>query len=614
MSKMAFQSIKQRINLKNVTKPISPRWKLVIFVFIVFTITIPLTLQGPNSTSRFLVTKSIVEEGRFWFPVEYIEEGSRYWLSPDYAQIDDKVYSDKAPGVAFISIPFFILGKNFGNLLMDFLPSLNSIISPYINYLPDNDILAVIGIQIGLCLLAAFGILRLYDVSRMMGISEKNSIIGSLLTAFTTPYWVYARTMFGHVPAAVFLISSVYHVLKYRESKSNYHLIAAGFFSGFGFVIEFPSLFAIPWLTVLIILPISQIKSSWKENIKSVFIYGAITSLSAFPLFFYNYTNFGSITANVLSFSNIWAAVLHLLEPVHEGIVVLLLNDSRGLIYFSPIVFFGLAGLFLAYRRYPVEIMVIFSLILSFIIFYGKKYEAHGGAAFGPRYIVPILLLIGLGFGWILDSMKSSSLTQGGMIITGVWSLFSTSLGALYAILIFDFNINPLFEEALGRFEDGNLNSPILRYLIENFPYIGGSFLSMIITIITMLVVFGIVAFLAVFLYEAMFELSSEQEMVRETNKYEFIQAYAVFSLGNFIFIYIYFTELVYILSSTYVKLWEERNQEIFQRGLPASELWIIIAFGILSLHGLWNVLEYYSPQLQDLYQNLKAKRKNDSK
>ncbi len=182
-------------------------------------------------------------------------------------------------------------------------------------------------------------------------------------------------------------------------------MIAAGFFSGFGFVIEFPSLFAIPWLTVLIILPISQIKSSWKENIKSVFIYGVITSVSAFPLFFYNFTNFGSITANVLSFSDIWAAILHLLEPVHEGIVVLLLNDSRGLIYFSPIVLFGFAGLFLAYRRYPVEIMVIFSLILSFIIFYGKKYEAHGGAAFGPRYIVPILLLIGLGFGWILDSM-----------------------------------------------------------------------------------------------------------------------------------------------------------------------------------------------------------------
>ena len=102
-----------------------------------------------------------------------------------------------------------------------------------------------LGIQIGLCLLAAFGILRLFDVSRLMGISERNSIFSSLLTAFATPYWVYARTMFGHVPAAVFLISSVYHVMKYRESKNKYHLIAAGFFSGFGFVIEFPSLFAI---------------------------------------------------------------------------------------------------------------------------------------------------------------------------------------------------------------------------------------------------------------------------------------------------------------------------------------------------------------------------------
>jgi hypothetical protein len=209
--------------------------------------------------------------------------------------------------------------------------------------------------------------------------------------------------------------------------------------------------------------------------------------------------------------------------------------------------------------------------------------------------------------------MKSSSLTQGGMIITGVWSFFSTSLGALYAILIFDFNVNPIFEEALGRFEDGNLNSPILRYFIGNFPTIGGPLLSIVITIITMLVVFGIMAFLAVFLYETKFELSSEQEMLRTTNNYEFIQAYAVFSLGNLIFIYLYFTELVYILSSTYIELWEERNQEIFLKVLPASELWIIIGFGIVSLHALWNVLVYYSPQLQELYQNFKVRVMNDS-
>ncbi|PWI47244.1 hypothetical protein CEE45_12675 [Candidatus Heimdallarchaeota archaeon B3_Heim] len=610
---MTFQSFKSYITWKKFTKVFSLRGKLLLFVFIIYMITIPLTLQGPNATSRFLVTKSIVEEGRFWFPVEYIEEGSQYWLSPDYALIDDKLYSDKAPGVAFLSIPLFILGKNLGGFLMDLWPTLDSIVSPYIGYLPNNDILAVVGIQIGLCLLAAFGILRLYDVSRMMGVSERSSTLGALLTAFTTPYWVYARTMFGHVPAAVFLISSVYHVLKYRESKNNYHLIAAGFFSGFGFVIEFPSLFAIPWLTMLILLPISRNNFSWKERFKSVFIYGTATTLSAFPLFYYNYTNFGSILANVLSFSPIWAATLHLLEPIHEGIVVLLLNDSRGLIYFSPIVLFGFAGLFLAYRRYPVEIMVIFSLILSFIIFYGKKYEAHGGAAFGPRYIVPILLLIGIGFGIILDSMKNSSLTQGGMIVTGIWSFFSTTLGALYAVLIFDFNINPLFEEALGKFNDGALNTPILRYLIERFPEVGGSLIGLIIAIITMVVVFRILLFLGEFCYEVIFKLSKQQGIPRETNDYEFVQAYSVFAIGNFLFVLVYFTELAYILSATYIQLWEENNQMIFEKILPASELWFIIAFCILTLHSLWNLFWYYHPQLSDLFQNLIARRKEDS-
>ncbi len=605
MIKMIFQSIKLPVIWKKFTNLFSLRGKLLLLVFIVYMITIPLTLQGPNSTSRFLLTKSIVEEGRFWFPVEYIEEGSKYWLSPDYALIDDKLYSDKAPGVAFISIPFFILGKNLGNLLMDLWSPLESIVSPYINVLPDNDILAVIGIQIGLCLLAAFGVLRLYDVSRMMGISERNGIFASLFTAFATPYWVYARTMFGHVPAAVFLISSVYHVMKYRESKNKYHLIAAGFFSGFGFVIEFPALFAIPWLAVLVLLPIDHHQFSWKESIQSTFIYGTSTIIAATPLFLYNFINFGSITSNVLSFSHIWASTLHLLEPVHEGIVVLLLNDSRGLIYFSPILLFAFAGLFLAYRRFPVEVMVIFSLILSFIIFYSKKYEAHGGAAFGPRYIVPILLLLGLGFGWVLENMKSSSLTQSGLIITGVWSLFSTTLGALYTVLIFNFNKNPIFEEALEKFNSGNLNSPILRYLIEKFPEIGGNAFSKIIVIITILIVFRIILFLGDFMYEIIFKLSKEQSTQREVPNYEYVQAYAVFALGNFVFLYVYFTELVYILSSTFIELWEENTQASFVRSLPASELWLIIAFGILGLHSLWTLVRYYHPQL---FESLKRK------
>ena len=115
------------------------------------------------------------------------------------------------------------------------------------------------------------------------------------------------------------------------------------------------------------------------------------------------------------------------------------------------------------------------------------------------------------------------------------------------------------------------------------------------------------------FLYEVLFKLSKQQGTPRETNDYEYVQAYSVFAIGNFLFVFVYFTELAYILSATYIQLWEENNQTIFEKILPASELWFIIAFGVLTLHSLWNLFWYYHPQLSDLFQNLITRRKEDS-
>lgn len=320
-----------------------------------------------------------------------------YWLAPDYALIDGKLYCDKAPGLSFLAVPFFIIGKIIGPILEPFL---GIFIEPYVGYGPDhylnpnNDLYAVIGIQLGLSLIAALGILRLFDISRLMGISERNSLLAALITAFGTPYWVYARSLFGHVLAGVFLICSIYHIMRFREEKKYFHLVLAGFFSGYGFVIEFPQVFAIQWLVVLLLLPLMETDYRWKERLKHLIVFGFVISVSSIPLFYYNLTAFGDLSANALSFSY-WASILHLLEPVHEGILVLILSEARGLLYFSPIIVFGLVGLFIAYSRYPLKTVVNLSLISTFIIFYSKKWDSHGGADFGPQYIVPILLLLG---------------------------------------------------------------------------------------------------------------------------------------------------------------------------------------------------------------------------
>ena len=94
-----MESINLKPFLGKIASLFTRRTKLFLFVFLIYVLTIHCTLQGPNATSRFLLTKSIAERGEFWFPLEYKDQ---YWLSPDFAQIDDKLYSDKAPGLAFL--------------------------------------------------------------------------------------------------------------------------------------------------------------------------------------------------------------------------------------------------------------------------------------------------------------------------------------------------------------------------------------------------------------------------------------------------------------------------------------------------------------------------------
>ncbi len=572
----------------------STRGKLVIFIFIIYGISIPLSLQGPNPTSRFLLTKSIVERGVFWFPIEYLDENSTYWLSPDYAEIDDKLYSDKPPGLSFLAVPVFIISK----MMVSFLHLNLEALFPNLNLHPDNDHIAVAGIQLTLCLLAAIGILRIFDICQMMGISERNSLLAGLITAFTTPYWVYARTMFNHVPAAVFLISSFYHIQKYRRDKKIVDLLLAGFFSGFGFSIEFSIVFSIPWMCVLLLLPISSQIPEWKEKIASFIVYGLATGISALPLFYYNFVNFGDILANALSFSH-WASILHLLEPVHEGLYVLLLSNTRGLLYFSPIVLFGIAGLFLAYRRYPIEVSVIFSLILYVIIFYAKKYESHGGAAFGPRYLVPILLVLGIGFGWILENITRSNLAQGALIITGVWSFLTSFLGSFYSILIFGsypFSSNfqdPIFEETLNKFLTGDIWQNSNVPLFQQFPY---EFLAISLALI------------AIFISNTLL-YTSKQRIEQKTPKTKnHLQGYFIFSLGNLIFMFLFFTQICYILSRSYIVAWEESTGKIFKKLLPASELWLLLAFMILLIHSSYLIISEYSVQIRKLLLTIKKR------
>lgn len=566
-----------------IVQNLSIRQKIFLITSFIFATTIHFTLMGPNPTSRFLLTKAIVEDNQFFFPLSSLD---LYNLSPDYARIGNNLFSDKAPGLSFFLVPLFIVGEIIGTI-MPF------IFEPFTSIYPAGDIYNIVTIQFGLSLFAAYGIVRIYDISKLFNISDKSSIISSFIVAFATPYWVYASTMFPHVPAAVFLINALYFTLKYRKTREIESLILAGFFSGFGMVIDYPLLFSIPWITVLIITPLNNLEKNLKEKTLHLMVYWSVSIVSILPLFLYNLINFDSLTANAYQFSH-WAERIHFLNPLHEGLSLLLISNARGLFYFSPILILGLIGIYMLFRKYPLESVVIFSLILSIVVFYAKNWAPEGGAAFGPRYLIPVIPLLGLGLGIIYENISTDLIFKRALLtVTFVWSFFVAFIGSYYAVMVFsaiDSGIDPIFDEVMPKVLAGKLISPLAIFLPIEFLLLGA--------LLYFIIFQGKVPNLEL--------RTNTGEVPKELNsEYNYYEAALLFGWGNFLFLGSFLLFFVKVLSGTYIKLYNEREPTPYIFEIPVSDLWILFGFLIIVIYSTYLFYTRYRTDIQEFKEKI---------
>ncbi len=349
---------------------------------------------GWNQNSRFDLLRAIVE--RHTLQIDAYHQNTQ-----DKAHFNGHYYSDKAPGLVFLAVPFAVAARPAlriagidpesprGELALSYLVSSGTVAFP-----------------------AALAVVCLFLLGIKFGAGLQAAAFGSVVMALGTPFWAYASLFWAHALVGACLLFAFASALKIRDSSHArgefLWALAVGLAAGWATVTEYP---AAPASAMLAVLALSQ---AWSRSVGARWRVSAGVGIGAgicvIVLLGYLHAAFGSwrpsysyYDPNSFSFMQ-QQGYLGLTYPHPDRLLKLLFGCARGLFFASPVLLAAPLGLWVlwkdkTHRTAAVTAVAIFSY---YFLFNASFYWWKAGLTFGPRYAgasIP-LLSTGLAVAW----------------------------------------------------------------------------------------------------------------------------------------------------------------------------------------------------------------------
>jgi hypothetical protein len=349
---------------------------------------------GWNQNSRFDLLRAIVE--RHTLQIDAYHENTQ-----DKAHFRGHYYSDKAPGLVFLAVPFALAARPALRMLGTDPESPRGEIA--LSYVVSAAAVALPTALAGVCL---------FFLGLRFGGGRSGAALATLVLCLGTPMWAYASLFWAHALVGACLIFAFAAALKLRESKNGrgdfLWGLAVGLAAGWATVTEYP---AAPASAILAGLALSQ---AWSRGTaarwRMVLGVGLGGGLCVMVLLAYLYAAFGTFRpsysyydANSFSFMQ-QQGYLGLTYPHPDRLLKILFGCSRGLFFASPVLVAAPLGLWWLWKEkvYRAMAAAAVAIVAYYFLFNASFYWWKAGVSFGPRYAgasIPFLCL-GLPVAW----------------------------------------------------------------------------------------------------------------------------------------------------------------------------------------------------------------------
>jgi hypothetical protein len=368
-----------------------------------------------NEISRFDLVRALVERGRLDID-PYAE------TTPDIARRGEHSYSDKAPGTALLATPWYAIYAGVQRLRGAEAPGFARESQLRGTPVVGEDRLffnpafrrAVYVCNLGTNVLAgaALGALFFLLLGRW-GLPARAALAATAALSLGSPIFAYSTMFFGHVLAATGLFGA-FAALDRREQapeRGAWWTVAAGAAVGFGILIELPVVLGALVLAGFLATGVDL--RGWRERVRVLvrFTAGALPPLLVLAA--YQTAAFGAPwqsgyahVANPTFAAGMAHGILGVGWPRPAVLVALLIGRARGLFYIAPVLALALVGLVRGVRD-PMSrrrAVVATAIVTAFLLMNAGYYMWWGGAALGPRHVVPALPFLCLGLAWFLPA------------------------------------------------------------------------------------------------------------------------------------------------------------------------------------------------------------------
>lgn len=333
-------------------------------------------IEYDNTKSRYLLISAVVDYGTLNIDIYQAQ-------TIDKSEWNGHYYSNKAPGASFLGIPVHWILRNL-TPLKEFSPK---------TWL-DMYIIRVVTTTL---LFALLGVV-MFRLAQFCGAFPRQAFLMVIAYGFGSIALLHATMFSGHQIAACLSFFS-FALLVRSFSNERTSMIAnwgygfiAGLLAGFAVVTDYTA------IVISICLAVYTIASRLNIRLKAGFILGACVCVIILAA--YNMVCFG----NPFSFSYAHQSFDVFRKGAAQGIcgvgipkmgamVNLLFSPSRGIFFIMPVLllsFWGIAQM-IGREHHKREAILITAIAIGYFLFIAGFYNWHGGATFGPRYLVPML-------------------------------------------------------------------------------------------------------------------------------------------------------------------------------------------------------------------------------